>query len=125
MAQKNTGSVTLMAGGDIGPVHEPVEQFAELIAPVLQQADLRFGQCERTYSERGADPQFTWPSGGHTRLPVHMAAIYKAANIDIISLASNHAMDWGPDPVVDTMELFRGMGKHVIGAGRDIDEARK
>ncbi len=125
MAASNNATVTLMAGGDVGPVYEPTDQFAELIAPVLQQADLRFGQCERTYSERGADPQFTWPSGAHTRLPARMASIWNAANIDIISLASNHAMDWGPDPVEDTMALFRSMGKHVIGAGKDIDEARK
>ena len=50
-AGKNT--VTLMAGGDIGPVHEPTEQFAELITPLLRQADIRFGQCERSFSERG------------------------------------------------------------------------
>ncbi len=29
----NKQSVTLMAGGDIGPVSGPTEQFAELIAP--------------------------------------------------------------------------------------------
>ncbi len=125
MADKNNATVTLMAGGDIGPVVEPTEQFAELIAPVLQQADLRLGQCERTYSQRGADPQFSWPSGAHTWLHPRMAAVWTAANFDIISLASNHAMDWGPDPVEDTMDMFRSMGKHVIGAGRDIAEARK
>ena len=44
--------VTLLAGGDIGPGFEPTDQFAELILPLLKQADLRFAQCERTYSER-------------------------------------------------------------------------
>ena len=115
----NKQSVTLMAGGDIGPVYEPTEQFAELIAPVLQQADLRFGQCERIYSESGWEPQFSYgPGGQHTRLHPRMAGVWKAAGIDIVSLASNHAMDWGPEAVLDTIELFRGMGKHVIGAGR-------
>ena len=115
-----------MAGGDIGPVYEPTEQFAELIAPVLQQADLRLGQCERIYSERGWEPQFNLgPRGQHTRLPAHMAGVFKAADIDIVSLASNHAMDWGPEPVMDTIELFRSMGKHVIGAGMNAEAARK
>ena len=41
MAQKSDTTVTLMSGGDIGPVYEPTEEFAELIAPVLRQADLR------------------------------------------------------------------------------------
>ncbi len=131
MADQNKSTVTLMAGGDIGPVYEPTEEFAELIAPVLQQADIRFGQCERIYSTRGADPQFTdgpgpgGQTGDHTRLPPHMAGVWQKAGIDVISLASNHAMDWGPDPVIDTIDLFRSMGKHVIGAGKDEDEARK
>ncbi len=134
MAERNSATVTLMAGGDIGPVVEPAEQFAELIAPVLQQADLRFGQCERTYSERGADPQFTdgpggrelgGQSGSHSRLHPRLASVWNAAGIDIVSVAGNHNMDWGPDALQDTIELFRGMGKHVIGAGRDAEEARK
>lgn len=126
MAENNARTVTLMAGGDIGPVSGPTEKFAELITPVLRQADLRFGQCERTYSKRGWEPQFSKGPGGQlTRLDPAMAAVWKAADIDIISLASNHAMDWGPEAVLDTVELFRGMGKHAIGAGRNAEEARK
>jgi poly-gamma-glutamate synthesis protein (capsule biosynthesis protein) len=118
-------TVTLMAGGDIGPVYEPTEQLAELIAPVLRQADLRLGQCERTYSERGSDPQFGFgPHGEHSRLHPRMAGVWRAAGIDIVSLASNHAMDWGPDALLDTAAMFRAQGKYVIGAGRDADEAR-
>src|SRR3954469_9166153 len=134
MTTNNGSTLTLMAGGDIGPVYEPTEQFAELIAPVLKQADLRFGQCERTYSERGADPQYTdgpggrQPGGqtaGHSRLQPSMASVYQAAGIDVVSVAGNHNMDWGPDALLDTIELFRGMGKHVIGGGKDAEEARK
>src|SRR4051794_31363102 len=120
------GRVTLVAGGDIGPVIEPVDQFAEALPSVWQRADLRFGQCERTYSERGVEPQFAnGPAGGHSRLPPHMASIWQKAEIDIVSLAGNHEMDWGPEPLLDTCELFRGMGKHIVGAGKDGDEARR
>jgi len=126
MAENDARSVTLMAGGDIGPVSGPTEVFAELIAPVLKQADLRFGQCERTYSKRGWEPLYDYGPGGQlTRLDPSMAGVWKAANMDIISLASNHAMDWGPEAVLDTAEMFRGMGKHVIGAGKNAEEARK
>lgn len=126
MTEKKNATVTLMAGGDIGPVYEPMEQFAELISPVLQQADLRLGQCERTYSERGWDPQFLYgPGGQHGRQHPRMAVVWKAADIDIVSLAGNHAMDWGPEALLDTIELFRGMGKYVIGAGKDAEEARR
>ncbi len=126
MPEKNSSVVTLVAGGDIGPIHEPTEQFAELILPALKQADLRLGQCERTYSERGQSPGFAYGPGGQlTRLHPRLASVWEKAGIDIISLASNHAMDWGPEAVLDTAELFRGMGKYVIGAGKDAEEARR
>ena len=124
MAEKLT--VTLMSGGDIGPVYEPTEEFAELIAPVLRQADLRLGQCERTYSERGWVPQYsTGPGGQHSRLHPKLAGVWDAAGIDIVSVASNHAMDWGPEALLDTVDLFRGKGKLVIGGGKDAEEARR
>jgi len=126
MADTQDGIVTLMTGGDIGPVYEPTEEFAELISPLLQQADIRLGQCEHTYSERGEIPHYAYgPGGQHSRLHPKMAGVWDAAGIDIVSLASNHAMDWGPDALLDSIDLFRSMGKIVIGAGRDGEEARK
>ena len=126
MSDKKNGSITLMTGGDIGPVYEPTEEFAELIAPLLKQADIRLGQCERTYSERGEIPHYAYgPGGQHSRLHPNMAGVWNAAGIDVVSLASNHAMDWGPEALLDSIDLFRSMGKIVIGAGRDGDEARK
>jgi hypothetical protein len=125
MADQQNGTVTLMTGGDIGPVYAPTEEFAALVAPVLKQADIRLGQCERTYSERGEVPDFTYgPGGQHSRLNPNMAGVWNAAGIDVVSLASNHAMDWGPDAMLDTVDMFRAMGKTVIGAGHNADEAR-
>jgi poly-gamma-glutamate synthesis protein (capsule biosynthesis protein) len=124
MAQKEN-TVTLMAGGDVGPIIKPVDRVAELIAPVFKQADIRFGQCERTYSKRGWSPQFgLGPGGQHSRLNPEMASVYTAAGINVASLASNHIMDWGPEPVLDTIELFSKMGIQVVGAGKDDAEAR-
>jgi hypothetical protein len=126
MANNNAQVVTLMAGGDIGPVVEPTERFGELITPVLRQADLRFGQCERTYSKRGCEPQFAYGPGGQlTRLDPKLSGVWQSTGMDVISVASNHSMDWGPEPVLDTVELFRSMGKQVVGAGKDAEAARK
>ena len=117
MANKET--LTLLAGGDVGPLYEPGDQLAELILPVLQQADLRFAQCERTFSERHGGPP------GSSCLQPRVACLWKTAGIDVISLASNHTMDAGPEALLDTIALFRGMGRQVVGAGKDEDEARK
>jgi capsule synthesis protein PGA_cap len=124
MTAQTASTLTLLAGGDVGPTYEPAEQFADLIKPVLRQADVRFAQCERTYSSRGVRPQFVYgPSGAHSRLHPRQAAIFDAAHIDVVSVASNHAMDWGPDALLDTVELFRKKGIQPIGAGRDRREA--
>ena len=126
MAVNSSGNVTLMTGGDIGPIYEPTEEFAELIAPVLKQADVRLGQCERVYSQRGTEPQFTYgPGGQHSRLHPRMAGVWNAAGIDVVSLASNHAMDWGEEALLDTVAHFRRQGIAAVGAGRNLEEARQ
>ncbi|MFH1087871.1 MAG: CapA family protein, partial [Chloroflexota bacterium] len=125
MAQSEN-SLVLIAGGDVGPVIEPVDRLAELALPALRQADIRLAQCERSYSERGWYQEWkTIPGGLHTRQHPRLASVFKTAGIDVVSLASNHAMDWGYEPLLDTIDLFRGMGMQVIGAGRNSEEARR
>jgi poly-gamma-glutamate synthesis protein (capsule biosynthesis protein) len=53
-----------------------------------------------------------------------MSSIFKTAGIDVVSMASNHTMDWGPEPMLDTMELFHSMGIAVAGVGKDGEAAR-
>lgn len=53
MIEKAFGTLTLIVGGDVGPILKPVDRFTEKIAPLLKQADIRFAQCERAYSKRG------------------------------------------------------------------------
>ena len=115
-------SITLLGCGDVGPIHEPVGAYAELAKPVLAAADLRFAQVERVYSERGALQLHS--GGAHSRVKPHMASIFSDCGFDVVSLASNHAMDWGPDAMLDTAELLRKRGMQVVGAGRDLAEAR-
>jgi poly-gamma-glutamate capsule biosynthesis protein CapA/YwtB (metallophosphatase superfamily) len=53
------------------------------------------------------------------------AAVWKSAGIDVISMASNHSMDGGGAALMETLQLFRGMGRHCVGAGKNIVEARQ
>lgn len=112
-----------MACGDVGPIHEPMNAYPVLAKPTLQQADIRFAQVERVYSERGALQLHS--GGGHSRLKPHMASIFSDCGFDVVSLASNHAMDWGEDAMLDTAALLRERGMKVIGAGRNLEEARE
>lgn len=115
--------ITLLGCGDVGPIHEPVTRYADLVTPTLAAADLRFAQVERVYSERGA---MQVHSGDvHSRQHPRLAEIFPACGFDVVSLASNHAMDWGPDAMLDTAELLRARGIAVVGVGRNLDEARR
>lgn len=119
---EDRGSVVLLGCGDVGPIHEPVGAYSTLAQPVLAAADLRFAQVERVYSERGA----LQPGGSaHSRIKPHMASVFSDCGFDVVSLASNHAMDWGADAMLDTVDLLRAKGMHVIGAGLDLEAARR
>lgn len=115
--------VTLAAAGDVGTGHEPPGSSFEHVLGILRTADIRFAQVERLYSERGA---FQGQGAGfHTRQRPAMAEAFKSVPFNVLSIGSNHTGDWGPDAVIDTIETFRKLGIPTIGAGRDIEEARK
>jgi poly-gamma-glutamate synthesis protein (capsule biosynthesis protein) len=100
-----------------------MDAYSALARPALAAADVRFAQVERVYSERGALQVHS--GGGHSRVPPRMASIFTDCGFDIVSLASNHAMDWGADALNDTIALFRERGMQTIGAGRNLREARR
>ena len=117
---------TVLIAGDCGPAHGPadgfpLERYTELIRPVLEQADIRFVNCMRTYSTRGV-------SGEHASQvcqPVAMADIFSHGHFDAVTMANNHSYDSGPDAMLDTRALFQARGIQVTGAGRNLAEARK
>ena len=122
MAIDSANRLVLMGCGDVGPIHEPMHAYSTLARSILASADLRFGQVERVYSERGALQVHS--GGGHSRCKPAAASVLSDCAFDVVSVASNHAMDWGPDALLDTIELLRAKGMHVVGAGRNLAEAR-
>jgi poly-gamma-glutamate synthesis protein (capsule biosynthesis protein) len=116
-------TATILGVGDVGPLHEPMARYSERVRPVLATADIRFAQCERVYSERGALQLHS--GGAHSRVAPALASVFSDCAFDVVSLASNHALDWGPDALLDTIDVFRERGIRTIGAGRNLDEARE
>jgi poly-gamma-glutamate capsule biosynthesis protein CapA/YwtB (metallophosphatase superfamily) len=122
-AMATNANIILLGCGDVGPVHGPPESYAELVKSTLEVADIRIGQCERVYSGRGALQVHS--GGAHSRLPPSMASVFTACGFNILSLASNHSMDWGPDAMLDTKALLEKMGILTMGVGENLREARK
>ena len=117
-----TDEIVLLGVGDIGPVHEPLDQYSTLARPVLATGDIRFAQCERIYSDRGAQQVH---GSGHSRIKPHMTSVFSDCGIDVASVASNHTMDFGEDALLDTVEHLQKRGIQTVGAGRNLEEARK
>lgn len=115
--------IVFLGCGDVGPIHEPIEAYSTLARPTLATGDIRFAQVERVYSDRGA---LQLQSGDrHSRVKPHMASVFTDCGFDVVSVASNHAMDWGEDALLDTIALLREQGIQTVGAGRNLEEARQ
>ena len=117
-------SIVLLACGDMGPVHEPMEAYGTLARPVLATGDIVFGQCERLYSDRSYGKPTDLVTGNRPLKP-HMVSIFTDCGFNVVSLAGNHAMEWGEDALLDTIAVFRKTGIPVMGAGRNLREARQ
>jgi poly-gamma-glutamate capsule biosynthesis protein CapA/YwtB (metallophosphatase superfamily) len=116
-------TVTLLGCGDVGPIDGPTEHYGSLVRDTLSAADIRFAQVERVYSERGELQPHS--GGGHSRLPPAMVSVFTDCGFNVVSVASNHAMDWGGEALLDTVDLLRDQGIQTIGAGRNVAEARR
>src|SRR4051794_19752366 len=115
-------SVVLLGCGDVGPIFEPISAYSEFARPVLAQADIRFAQLERVYSELGERT----PAGGkHSRAKPSMSSVLTDCNFDLVSVASNHGMDWGATAFLDSMRLLNSKGIKTIGGGTNLKEARR
>jgi poly-gamma-glutamate synthesis protein (capsule biosynthesis protein) len=48
-----------------------------------------------------------------------------AAGFDVVSLANNHSLDYGPEGLADTMQALDAAGIAYAGAGPDLAQARR
>lgn len=51
--------------------------------------------------------------------------VLKALNVIAVSLANNHAMDFGEEGLMETIAMLENAGIVVVGAGKNLDEANK
>src|SRR5258708_6241433 len=109
MANEN---IVLFGCGDVGPYFKPMSAYGTLARPTLATGDLRFAQCERLYSERGA---LQPGASGFERGTLDDISVFSDCGFDVVSVASNHAMDWGGDALLDTVEVFQKKGIQAVG----------
>lgn len=88
----------------------------------MKAVDIMVMNNEFTYTNRGkATPgkKFTF------RAKPEMAKELVKMGVDLVSLANNHAYDYGEISLLDTMKALKDVEVDYIGAGKNIKEAEK
>ncbi len=122
-------ALTIAAGGDVHgdrnvgkyiDKHGGEAVFAK-VKPYLEDAHLAFVNLESPISDKGSPvpgKEFTF------RSRTALAAGLAYAGLDVVSLANNHARDYGAAALLDTFVRLEAVGVKWAGAGADASEAR-
>jgi hypothetical protein len=115
----------MMIGTDYPKNHLPDDDgvsFLADVAPYLAAADLAFGNLEGVLVD-GGEPakKCSNPNACYLfRSPTRYAAHYAAAGFDVLSLANNHARDFGEEGRSSSMQAIAAAGMHHSGRVGDF-----
>ncbi|GBD24386.1 Capsule biosynthesis protein CapA [bacterium HR29] len=112
----------LMLGRSVGwriAAGEPGIPFGS-VAPLLE-ADLTVGNLEAPIADSGSPAAKAYAF----RAPTSAARILAEAGFDVVALANNHALDHGPEALLQTLDLLAAAGVHGVGAGPDAAAAHR
>jgi poly-gamma-glutamate synthesis protein (capsule biosynthesis protein) len=89
------------------------------MAPVLAGADVAIVNLETAVGSTGTPQakQYTFQA------PPSLLHRLREGGVDVVSLANNHALDYGPGALLETIDHARAAGLIVVGAGADHDAA--
>jgi poly-gamma-glutamate capsule biosynthesis protein CapA/YwtB (metallophosphatase superfamily) len=119
----NSDKLVVFAMGDRVCNRDDYRAQWDPLAPLLREADIRYCQVEQVFSERGT-PSVSASNVMFRVSPKYVGSL-KYTGIDVGSPNGNHALQYGQDALVDTIEAMESNGIRSFGAGRDIEEARK
>lgn len=119
----------ISAVGDIiiqHPAAALIRARAPQIARLLSDADLSFGNFESNSFELGSPAAHARaPADGPLVLaPPVVARELRALGFRLVSAANNHAGDWGPGGVLETLGTLRKAGIVSAGTGATLAAAR-
>jgi poly-gamma-glutamate synthesis protein (capsule biosynthesis protein) len=118
-------SVTIAAAGDVHGEARVASLLASGgsplagVASVLAAADVAMVNLETTVGTLGEPLPKTYVF----QAPVALLRAVRDAGVDVVSLANNHAMDYGADALLETIANAHAVGLVTVGAGRNADEA--
>lgn len=135
LGQKNNKTTVMTFGGDIcfGDNYYPIQRlnerengiydcFDKEWFDVMQSADIAMLNNEFTISSRG-EPM---PKKLYTfRSQPENTRYYNDLGVDFVTLANNHAFDYGEDAFYDTMDILKEYNIDYAGGGKNAEEAQR
>ncbi len=121
------GDISLADNWEIMPYYKSRNKgvygiLSEDIVKYMNDTDLMIVNSEFSFSNRGTPT----PNKTYTfRANPKNVSIYKEMGVDLVTLANNHVYDYGKESFLDTLSTLDDAGIPRIGAGKDIDEAKK
>ena len=128
------GPITIAAVGDVmlgspypDDTRMPPNDGADLLAavtPILSAADIAFGNMEGPIIDDGVSEKCGTPKPGQPircfafRMPTRYAKYLKTAGFDVMSVANNHAGDFGDIGRTSTRRTLDGVGIKHAGSDR-------
>jgi poly-gamma-glutamate synthesis protein (capsule biosynthesis protein) len=109
--------------GDALRTSRPRDLVDSEVVAVAAEADVFVLNLECCISERGE----RWPDPRKPfffRGPPAAVELLAYLGVDCVTLANNHALDFGAEALLDTLEHLRAGGVAAVGAGADEHEAR-
>lgn len=95
--------------------------LSEDLLKEMLDADIMMLNNEFAFSNRGKKT----PNKSYTfRAKPERVEILKKMGVDIVSLANNHALDYGHDALLDTFSTLEEANIDYVGAGRNLDRAK-
>jgi poly-gamma-glutamate capsule biosynthesis protein CapA/YwtB (metallophosphatase superfamily) len=103
----------------------PEEVWAPELIEITSSLDLLICNLECCISDRGQPTQLVRDKQFFFRAPESAVASLDAIGVDAVGLANNHALDFGPDALSDTIRHLSVKGIAASGAGQDLEHARR
>lgn len=110
-----TPVLTIRAVGDICPAAVSGDPFEDVAS--LLEADVLFGNLECCLTTRGD------AAVKNAVFKADPASVDYLAPFDILCLANNHVLDFGPEGLEDTIGALEAAGRTYVGAGRNAPDA--
>ena len=101
----------------------PETLFSDEVVAIAHEADLFLLNLECAISDRGT----RWPDPRKPfffRAPPAATRVLQHLGVDCVTLANNHALDFGIDALRDTFRHLSNAGIAWVGAGADVAAAR-